>query len=248
MNKENLGSLRSLLSPGLQSLPGHYPSISQLRKKIETEAKKWQVEADAASNSKTVATPGSAIPALPGKLRNAAILMALRPAEIIENDQENSIYALLRSCKIILTRRSGKLRVHAGEISFPGGSRDEGELPIETALRESHEEIDLVPKDVLLVGGMPGKFTFTGFHIEPVIGIISPRTRLTPFEDEVEEIIEIPLSVILDPNSFSEHQLEWRGVTRPYLELHHDGHRVWGATARLLKDFSETLHAKILIS
>src|SRR6202012_2189547 len=79
---------------------------------------------------------------------------------------------------VILTRRSDTLRRHTGQIALPGGRRDPGETPWETALREAEEEVGLDPKFVSLAGLSTPTYTGTGYLITPVVGFIREGFRL----------------------------------------------------------------------
>jgi 8-oxo-dGTP pyrophosphatase MutT (NUDIX family) len=75
----------------------------------------------------------------------------------------------------VFTRRRHDLRRHAGEISFPGGRRDDGEALFDTALREAHEEVGLPSDRVRVVGALPPTPTFvTNYAIYPFVGVIEP--------------------------------------------------------------------------
>ena len=86
---------------------------------------------------------------------------------------------------VILTRRSDNLRRHTGQVALPGGRRDPGETPWDTALREAHEEIGLEPEYVSVAGLMPPYQTGTGYLITPVVGFVRPGFSLSPNPDEV---------------------------------------------------------------
>ena len=134
----------------------------------------------------------------------------------------------------VLTRRRADLRRHAGEISFPGGRRDPGEPElVSTALREAHEEIGLAPGSVHVAGALPPTPTIaTGYAIHPFVGAISTPQAWKPSEREVEEIIEIPLSVLA--GGYGRRRLIRRGI--PFVTDTYElgDSLVWGATARIL--------------
>lgn len=134
----------------------------------------------------------------------------------------------------VLTRRRADLRRHAGEISFPGGRRDPGEPElVSTALREAHEEIGLLPASVHIAGALPPTPTIaTGYAIHPFVGAISTPQSWSPSEREVEEIIEIPLSVLAA--GYGRRRLIRRGI--PFVTDTYElgDSLVWGATARIL--------------
>ena len=105
------------------------------------------------------------------------------------------IYQGSHEPEIILTQRSSSLTNHAGQISFPGGTVEEGDSdPVHTALREAREEIDLQEHEVEVLGIMETTTLPSGFAIAPVLGVMESLPRLTANPGEVEEIFSIPLS------------------------------------------------------
>lgn len=145
-----------------------------------------------------------------------------------------AIYEQAGELGTVLTRRRSDLRRHAGEISFPGGRRDPGEPElVETALREAHEEIGLLPATVHVAGALPPTPTIaTGYAIHPFVGAISTPQDWMPSEREVEEIIEVPLSVLA--GGYGRRRLIRRGI--PFVTDTYElgDSLVWGATARIL--------------
>jgi len=144
---------------------------------------------------------------------------------------------------LVFTERRADMRRHAGEISFPGGRRDEGDADLAaTALRESQEEIGLDPAVVEMGEALPPIATFvTGYRIHPFVGHI-PHPRelaLAPTPAEVETVLTFSLEVLRE--SYEIRRLIRRGVPihTPTYEV--EGHLIWGATARILGDLLERL-------
>ncbi len=138
--------------------------------------------------------------------------------------------------EVVLTRRAWNLRTHKGEVSFPGGRSEPGESPLDTALREAHEEVDLRPELVRPGGELDHLTTVTRrAYIVPVVGIVDERPRLRPSEAEVDGILHVPLAELLAPGVFREERWGRPGTSRPiyFFELH--GDTVWGATAAMLR-------------
>ena len=133
----------------------------------------------------------------------------------------------------VFTKRNLDLRRHAGEISFPGGRRDEGEELPETALREAEEEIGLARADVELVGALPPTGTFvTNYVIYPFVGLIEPGSIFRPNPIEVDEIVELSLPALAA--GFERKRLVRRGVPIKTDTYTVDGNFIWGATARIV--------------
>jgi 8-oxo-dGTP pyrophosphatase MutT (NUDIX family) len=147
-----------------------------------------------------------------------------------------------RSSSIVLTLRTAHLSSHAGQVSFPGGTKEESDRnPIETALRESEEEIGLAAGDVEILGKL-GSFSMpSGYRITPVVGIIRKANHLRACPHEVAKIIHLPLNIALDPGSYQSVAFSRDGITQQVWELYTDGHRVWGATASILRHLAEEL-------
>jgi 8-oxo-dGTP pyrophosphatase MutT (NUDIX family) len=144
---------------------------------------------------------------------------------------------------LIFTERRADMRRHAGEISFPGGRRDESDADLAaTALREAEEEIGLSPAQVEMCGALPPAATFvTGYRIHPFVGCIRDPTSLDlqPNPAEVETVLAFSLQGLRD--GYGMRRLVRRGVPihTPTYEV--DGHLIWGATARILGDLLERL-------
>jgi 8-oxo-dGTP pyrophosphatase MutT (NUDIX family) len=143
---------------------------------------------------------------------------------------------------VVFTKRREDLRRHPGEISFPGGRRDEGEDDLRvTALREAEEEIGLPRGAVELVGALqPTPTLATGYAVYPFVGLIEPGHTWTPSAREVAEVIELPLSAL--EAGYGRRRLVRRGLpirTDTYLV----GERlIWGATARILSDLLDRIN------
>lgn len=144
---------------------------------------------------------------------------------------------------ITFTERRADLRKHAGEISFPGGMGEDHDRDLAaTALRESHEEINLHPDRVELVGALPPVGTFvTSFRIQPFVGLVSGEEPLIANPDEVAAILNFSIEDLVE--SYAMRRLVRRGVPirTPTFEL--DRHLIWGATARILTEFLVRIRA-----
>ena len=144
---------------------------------------------------------------------------------------------------VLLTRRSRRLRDHAGQISFPGG-RIEGcdSDPACAALRETEEEVGIPRDRVRVLGRLPVYDTATGFRIHPWVGWVEPAVRLRVDATEVEEVFEVPLAFVLDPANHRRETYEARGGRRLTWVLPFEGRRIWGATAGILVGLSRLLN------
>ena len=169
------------------------------------------------------AVPGRPIaPAFPDA-RPSAVLVALADGE--------------EGAEVLLTRRSRALRTHKGEISFPGGRMDPGESPVDTALREAHEEVGLDPSLVSVFAELDHLSTVVSrSHIVPVVGRLPAVVPLAPASPEVERVIWIPIAELVRPDTY--HSERWgRSPTDRLLHFFElEDETVWGATAFMLVD------------
>jgi len=141
---------------------------------------------------------------------------------------------------VLLTKRADHLRQHKGQISFPGGRRDAGDISLAAAaLREAHEEVGLPPSSVQVIGYLDDYPTITGYRITPVVGYIEADFVAMPEPGEVAEAFELPLDWITGDNRFERKEMTRIGVTMPFLELKFGGHLIWGATAGILWNLRE---------
>jgi len=145
-------------------------------------------------------------------------------------------------CHLLFTKRSQEVKYHKGEISFPGGVVDEEDLElINTALREADEEIGLKESDVQIIGVLDDIVTITEFIVTPIVGLFSYPYSFKVSEVEIAELIEVPLASLLDKDCFSEREI-FRGGQREIVFAYQYGeHIIWGATARILKQFLDLI-------
>jgi 8-oxo-dGTP pyrophosphatase MutT (NUDIX family) len=138
---------------------------------------------------------------------------------------------------VLFTRRTAHLYDHAGQISFPGGRAESGESPRDTALRETAEEIGLVPDRVEVLGHLTEYTTVTGYRVTPVVGLVQPPFDLAVDDFEVAEVFEVPLAFLLDPANHQRNQLIHEGLERYYYAMPYGPYYIWGATAGMLMNF-----------
>lgn len=139
----------------------------------------------------------------------------------------------------VFTRRRAELRRHAGEISFPGGRRDEADGSLTaTALREAEEEIGLPPGQVELAGALPPTPTIvTSYRIHPFVGVIRPGHAWIPQPTEVEAVLELSLTALRSGHAMK--RLVGKGVPFRTVTYTVGEHLVWGATARIVESLLE---------
>lgn len=157
-------------------------------------------------------------------LRRAAVLIVLYP-------KSNELH-------VLLTKRTEDVEHHKGQISFPGGSVDDGDSDcIATALRETEEETGLPKKTVQVLGLLDEYETPSGFVITPIVAALPSLPALVPNTIEVAEVLEVPLSVFLDKRYERIERRQRLGIVQDVYFYQYGRHEVWGATAAILRAF-----------
>ncbi len=146
---------------------------------------------------------------------------------------------------IVLTKRAEDLPHHPGQVSFPGGKVEDADTSIcDTALRETQEELGIDPKDVDIIGTLDTYITRTGFKITPVVAMAKGPLTYTPDPSEVDAVFELPISLLMNPDSITHEKKDFKGQTYRFVSWEYDGFRIWGATAFMLKNLTEHLEAQ----
>jgi len=144
--------------------------------------------------------------------------------------------------RVILTKRTATLSRHAGEVSFPGGLADPGEVPTTTALREADEELGLPAGSVEVLGALGAVHTHVlGTLIVPVVGLLDEQPALRPHAAEIERVLTLPLADLAALGR--ETTFTWEGETFPTYVFETPGDVVWGATARILRGLLDSLES-----
>jgi 8-oxo-dGTP pyrophosphatase MutT (NUDIX family) len=147
---------------------------------------------------------------------------------------------------VLLTQRTEHLTNHAGQVSFPGGRAEEDDSsPIETALRETQEEIGLMRRHVEIVGVLPDHVTASAYVVTPVVGLVTPPFDLTAESNEVAAIFEVPLRFLMDGMNHQRMSFELPdgGGRRSFYAMPYERFFIWGATAGMLRNLFHLLRA-----
>ncbi|MCP4411535.1 MAG: CoA pyrophosphatase [Gammaproteobacteria bacterium] len=169
---------------------------------------------------KPVATPDFS-----DALKASAVLILLH--------QEDSQWQLL------FTKRASHLKSHAGQISFPGGRFEQQDTHLmNTAVRETEEEIGLARKYIKVISQLNEHPTLTGFRIFPYIGVINQLPKLSIDTGEVEEIFSVPLLYLIDPQNHQEESAYYQGKSHLFYKIIWEDKFIWGATARMIVELS----------
>ncbi|NBU60959.1 MAG: CoA pyrophosphatase [Actinobacteria bacterium] len=173
----------------------------------------------------------------------SAAVKAFKPDQILRQPLENArpsavlvgLFETSRGVEAILTRRSQEMTNHRGEISFPGGRLDAGETAVDAALRETHEEIGLLPSDARVVGELNGMATVvSNSHIVPVVARYASEPNFRAVNSEVDRVFSVPLLELTQKDTYS--QEHWVFSDREFQInfFYLDDETIWGATARIL--------------
>jgi 8-oxo-dGTP pyrophosphatase MutT (NUDIX family) len=146
---------------------------------------------------------------------------------------------------LLFTQRSEHLTDHGGQVSFPGGRWEASDATaIETALRETEEEVGLDRRHVEVLGTLPDYRTGTGYLVTPVVGIVQPPFDTRGDPREVAEIFEVPLAFLMDGTHHQLRTAEFsHGVHRTFYAMPYDRFFIWGATAGMLRNLFHFLRA-----
>lgn len=145
--------------------------------------------------------------------------------------------------KVILTQRTEKLRSHSGQVAFPGGRIDpEDASAAHAALRETHEEIGIEPREVEVIGRMPDYLTGSGYRIVPVFGVVDPGFNYALNADEVDAAFEVPLSFLMSAGNHKRDSRIWNGQERFFWTMPWGERYIWGVTAGIIRTIYERLY------
>jgi 8-oxo-dGTP pyrophosphatase MutT (NUDIX family) len=173
------------------------------------------------------------------KLAHQVTGRTVRPAAVLilltqDAQQENNWH-------IALTQRTAHLHDHAGQISFPGGRKDEEDSDlIATALREANEEIGVDASKIEVLGALPSYVTVTAYEVTPIVAISAPQTfTCDPFE--VADVFQVPLAHVLEEANWRRDSFLRAGLRREYWAVPYKERYVWGATAGMLRTLIQVL-------
>jgi 8-oxo-dGTP pyrophosphatase MutT (NUDIX family) len=139
-------------------------------------------------------------------------------------------------CHVLFTERSDAVNFHKGQVCFPGGTQESSDSSLlQTALREIEEEISLKAKDVEILGELDDSVTLTSnYVISPFVAFIPHPYPFKADDREIKEIFSVPLSFLMDEANSRQDSYDYE----------YEGHIIWGATARILRQFIDLLKSE----
>ena len=174
-------------------------------------------------------------------------LAALKPRKLTNGFTREAavlmpIFEWEREYYFLLTRRTEEVQTHKGQISFPGGMREGDEALIETALRETLEEVGIEKNRIEPLGRFHDYISIHGYRVTPFAGFIDGPFTTVPQVHEVAEVLQVPFRIFWDPDRLRiEKRTVGDGEENVYF-YSYGNHQIWGLTARIIKDFMETLN------
>ena len=182
----------------------------------------------ARTRARLIDRPRRVVP--PGPLIRAAVLVP-----IVDRGEAH----------LVFIQRSDRVQ-HAGQISFPGGRIDPDDADdLHAALREAHEEVALPPTSVEPLGVLDDTETFaTQYVITPWVGLVHGAVAWQPDAHEVDRVIEVPVGALLARGCFRVEQWERAGTVRDVYFYDYGDTTIWGATARILKQYLDIVESE----
>ncbi len=145
--------------------------------------------------------------------------------------------------QVLFTERTHTVEDHKGQVAFPGGRVDEGDVDrVATALRETEEEIGLKREAVQVLGQLDELLTVSLYRVTPVVGVFAWPATFQISTEELSEVFGVPLRWLADPANVEVQyrepppHLPWRGKV-PVYYFHYNGHTIWGVTGRIVVNF-----------
>jgi len=177
------------------------------------------------------------------KQRLRQLLFQRQKHQIVDASRISAAVLLPIYCKqgeyyLLFTKRTQKVKEHKGQISFPGGAREADEMLVDTALRECAEEIGLMAEEIEILGELDDTISVTSnYIISPFVALIPWPYQFQVNREEIEELIEVPISALLDKGCQHQDTEIIAGEAVTSYSYHYQGRVIWGATARILKQF-----------
>ena len=190
--------------------------------------------------------PTHAMPSTPVEYAIRQVLARHSKRSIVEPSMARAgvlvlVYPKDGQAHVLFNKRSEHVDKHKGEIAFPGGGWESSDATIlDTALRETWEEMSIDPADVTVLGELDDIVTISDFVVTPYVGAIPGGYDFRP-NIEVAEVVEVPLEAILNGRNLRDDTRLVNGTVQRRATYAHDGHLIWGATGMILEGFVRIL-------
>jgi 8-oxo-dGTP pyrophosphatase MutT (NUDIX family) len=150
---------------------------------------------------------------------------------------------------LLVTQRTHDVEHHKGQISLPGGACEPGDASLmDTALRETYEEIGVPPEVVEVLGALDDFATVSSFVVTPFVGVIPHPFPYRLNLREVEAVVEVPLAFLCEPARLRVEQREYEGRSFSVLFWDFGPYTIWGATAQIVKDFLDLIPDQVSLA
>ena len=157
---------------------------------------------------------------------------------IIFMEKENSPH-------VLLTLRTDRVSTHKGQVSFPGGGFDSlDKNMLDTALRETMEEVGIDPGEIEILGEFDEYISIVGFHVYTFVGALNSVQKYNPSKDEIDIIFEAPFSIFYNEEYTKCEKVNYSGRDYDVYYYDYNNITIWGLTARILTDFSRKVCRK----
>jgi 8-oxo-dGTP pyrophosphatase MutT (NUDIX family) len=185
---------------------------------------------------------------LPGPVSHRKLLPPGRELTVAKEDKNSlkrsSVLLLLFREKeeifLCLIKRPLHMKLHAGQIALPGGRIEKDETELDTALRETFEEIGISPDQIEILGKLSELYvSVSQFLIHPFVGWIDKRPVFTINQNEVEKLLLFPL--LSYKNAFENAEVDTISGKLPVPCIRFEGEIIWGATAMILSEFYDIM-------
>lgn len=186
-----------------------------------------------------------------GYLQRVRHNLAAHPRQVLPPGPVPAAVLLPLFCKehvwqILFTKRADHLNHHRGEISFPGGVRHPDDLDLfSTALRESWEEVGIIPDEVNFLGMLDDIVSVYGYLVTPYVVHIPANYQFTVNPHEIDRLIVVQVEHLLRPEIFRVEDWQWKGRDLPVPFFTYGEDEIWGLTAAILRQFLDLVYGAI---
>jgi 8-oxo-dGTP pyrophosphatase MutT (NUDIX family) len=173
-------------------------------------------------------------------------LAALEPREVRSGFTREAavlmpVFELDGEPHFLLTRRTEEVETHKGQISFPGGMREQGEPLEQTAVRETFEEVGIESERIKILGRFHDYLSINEYRVVTYAGLLHAPFQVVPHPAEVAEVLQVPFRVFQDPALLRTQKMYRLGRFMNVYYYTYGVYSIWGLTARIIKDFLEEL-------